>query len=53
MKFVDILNKIVILKKMLSNEDNEKDEILSLNWSNQILDLEYKLIQQDFALLKL
>jgi len=53
MKFVDILNKIVILKKMLSNEDNEKDEILSLNWSNQILDLEYELIQQDFALLKL
>ena len=53
MRFVEILNKIASFKTMLSSEDNEKDEILPLNWSNQILELELESIQYNFALLKL
>jgi len=52
MRFVEILNKIASFKTMLSSEDNEKDEILPLNWSNQILELELESIQYNFALLK-
>ena len=50
MKFIGILNSVVVLKNMYYNEPSEE---LQLIYSNQILTLETEAIQHDFALLKL
>ena len=49
MKFIGILNSVVVLKNMYYNEPSEE---LQLIYSNQILTLETEAIQHDFALLK-
>ena len=50
MQFIGILNSAVVLKNMYYNEPNEE---LQLVYYNQVLSLESKGIQHDFALLKL
>ena len=50
MQFVGILNNVVMLKKMF---ENGKDDVSMQLYYDQIVSLEAKIIQHDFALLKL